>query len=64
VSAQVIPFPRRSVEMHQVDAVDARIGMAWYNSLPREERQRWHEAAGSAIPAHAWELFKSGRDAP
>ena len=63
MSAQVIPFPVRVIEGRQVDPADARAGRAWYNSLAREERRQWHELAGSAVPAAAWELFKSGRAA-
>jgi hypothetical protein len=58
MSAQVIPFPRRTIEGREVDPADARAGMAWYNSLSCEERRQWHELAGSAVPAATWEVYK------
>ena len=42
-----------------LDAVDARIGMAWFNSLSPTRRREWLEAAHSARPVDAWTAFKA-----
>ena len=41
-----------------VDLVDALAGVHWFNSLTRAERLRWLDAAGSSVPADAWDAFK------
>lgn len=45
---------------------DARMGMAWWNACSPAARARYLAAAGSAVPAAAWECFKatSARPAP
>lgn len=42
-------------------ATDAELGMAWWNNLAESERAEWLRRAGSAVPADAWEAFKSAR---
>ena len=42
-----------------LDAVDARIGMAWFNSLSPTRRREWLEAAHSVRPVDAWTAFKA-----
>ena len=42
-----------------LDAVDARIGMAWFNSLSPTRRREWLEAAPSGRPVDAWTIFKA-----
>jgi hypothetical protein len=37
--------------------VDEALGMAWWNALSEAERLRWHETAGSAVPADAWRVW-------
>jgi hypothetical protein len=39
---------------------DARAGMAWFNHLTPTQRSHWLTCARSAVPADAWEAFKSG----
>ena len=42
-----------------LDAGDARIGMAWWNSLTPTRRREWLEAAHSGRPVDAWNAFKA-----
>jgi hypothetical protein len=42
------------------DAVNARIGMAWWNGLTPTRRRYWLDVAGSARPADAWRAFQAG----
>jgi hypothetical protein len=42
---------------------DARAGMAWFNALTPTQRSHWLSCARSAVPADAWEAFKTW-DAP
>ena len=42
-----------------LDAVDARIGMAWFTSLTPTRRREWLEAAHSGRPVDAWNAFKA-----
>ena len=42
-----------------LDAGDARIGMAWFNSLSPTRRREWLEAAPSGRPVDAWTIFKA-----
>lgn len=37
---------------------DDAAGMAWWNALPERDRKHWLRAAGSAVAADAWALFK------
>jgi hypothetical protein len=43
---------------------DARAGMAWFNHLTPTQRLHWLTRARSAVPADAWEAFKSGEPQP
>ena len=43
---------------------DARIGIAWWNSLPQTRRRYWLDVAGSARPADAWRAFQEGVPGP
>lgn len=53
----------RVLALHpNADLQDAVAGMRWFNGLPKAERRRWLDAAGSAVPADAWEAFKRGRE--
>jgi hypothetical protein len=37
-----------------------RVGMDWWNSLPKSERAHWFNLAKAASPAEAWSMFKNG----
>lgn len=45
-----------------VDLIDAIAGMNWFNSLTRAERRYWLDAAGSSVPADAWDAFKHSQE--
>jgi hypothetical protein len=45
-------------------AQDARNGIAWWNHLTPTQRSYWLTRARSAVPADAWEAFKSGEIQP
>jgi hypothetical protein len=38
---------------------DARAGIAWFNQLTPTQRSHWLTCARLAVPADAWEAFKS-----
>jgi len=38
---------------------DAAMGMRWWNSISPFDRSWWLKEAGSAVPADAWECYKS-----
>jgi hypothetical protein len=38
---------------------DERAGMAWFNHLTPAQRLHWLTCARSAVPADAWEAFKT-----
>ena len=44
------------------DLQDAVTGIRWFNGLPKAERRRWLDVAGSAVPADAWAAFKRGQE--
>lgn len=39
---------------------DARMGIAWWNSLTPTRRREWLEAAHSGRPVDAWRAFQAG----
>ena len=41
------------------DCVDARAGIAWWQSLTRTEQRHWLAVAGSGRPVDAWAAFQT-----
>ena len=45
-------------------AMDAQLGMTWWNNLPAAERREWAQRAGdTGVAADAWAAFKAWRAA-
>ena len=39
---------------------DERMGMTWWNALPKDKRRRWLTGDSAQTPAEAWAMFKRG----
>jgi hypothetical protein len=52
--------PIMSADEQPID-IDGHAREGWWNSISEFERSYWLKIAGSAVPADAWEAFKTAR---
>jgi PBP1b-binding outer membrane lipoprotein LpoB len=55
---------RTLLQPKEIDLAEAELGMAWFDSLSERERGEWLKAAGTAVPAEAWQHYKRTRRLP
>lgn len=38
---------------------EPQVGITWWNSLQEPDRAHWMKMAGSAVPADAWQVYRT-----